>query len=178
MIDKAPKYVEDLVAAVMAESHPLLVEAGVTVACQFHTSKRGLRLRGVPAAAVVELVPAKNRLDGMADARITFDSIEWSGLREDIRRSIVDHELTHLVPVVKARTEEVSVPGEPGKYTKVKRYDVATDDAGRPKLKIRAHDWELGGFKEVIERHGEAAYDRRAFRSVVERFKQVLMPWG
>ena len=57
----------------------------------------------------------------------------------DKQRALLDHEVAHLE----------LVRDDAGK--------VKTDDAGRPRLRIRPHDYQTGGFWDVIERHKEAA---------------------
>ena len=90
-----------------------------------------------------------------------------------------DHELMHLDPVVEGTTTE-TVPSEedPNLFRKVERTFFKTDDAGRPRLKIRLHDWQLGGFAAVAERHGEHAPEVVEARKLAERFGQLLFDFA
>lgn len=84
------------------------------------------------------------------DAQIVVDSHWWNGLLEraktDVereqalarRRAVIDHELTHLELVCDKKT------GKP----------VLHPETGRPKLRLRKHDYQFGWFTEVAQRHG------------------------
>jgi hypothetical protein len=167
----------DLVAA----NHPRLLEAGVTVLIQMHESKAGLKLHGYPCIAVAKIIPEKDRVGsmvpGLPDARITIDSVEWTYLSEAGRLAVLDHELTHFEVVGKVESIEEPDPDKPDAFKKVLRFVAKLDNAGRPKLKMRLHSWNLGGFKEIVERHGDAAVEKRAFRETAERYGQLLMAW-
>jgi hypothetical protein len=49
---------------------------------------------------------------------------------------------------------------------------IKTDDCGRPKLRLRPHDFEIAGFDAIIERHGAAAVEARATRALFTRMEQ------
>ena len=54
---------------------------------------------------------------------------------------------------------------------------VKRDDLDRPKLRLRPHDWEIGGFGLIVSRHGANSLELQACREMVRGpVKQVLLP--
>lgn len=163
--EQAPDDVLDLVAAVRKEHHAELDRARVTVcvlmATQSDPTKRPVMFRGRPAYAVVRINPVKDRATGADDARIEIDGPAWEKLTEHRRRALIDHELEHLEIV---REKETGTP----KY----------DTAGRPRLKMRLHDVEIGIFTDIVRRHGQDCIDAEHIRAMATRHGQLLMPWA
>lgn len=106
-----------------------------------------LKLAGAAATACVKRVSAKDRVLKPYDAEIQIDETRWDGLSDQQRLALMDHELTHI--------ELVMDEGA-----------IATDDDGRPKLKMKSYDWVLTGFEQVVRRHGEAALEHPAAKKV------------
>lgn len=95
-----------------------------------------VKLHGYPCYATIGIIPLKQRVDKRADAEITIDRDVWDNdLTEPQQRALLDHEITHL-EIVK---DDIGA--------------IVTDDIGRPKLKMRLHDYQIGGFSEVAQRH-------------------------
>jgi len=130
-----------LVTAVAYELNPDLAKAGVTLGVLWADGE--LVLRGVPAAATVKIVGKRDRAAGMPDALVTIHRETWDGLSHERRRALIDHEAAHLVP-----QKEKEPP-----------FRWAEDDNGRPKLKMRRHDAEIGFFFDVVRRHGDDAME-------------------
>lgn len=151
--------VREILDDLLRTTHKRLLDAGVT----FHLAYTWPQLmhQGYPAGAVVEIVSLKLRSRGQADAAVTIDADSWEEQSEDERRGLLDHELTHLLVVIDKDT------GKP-----------KLDAAGRPKLKMRKHDYFLGGFTEVVERHKIAAPEARGYRAINRDWGQTLLPWG
>lgn len=154
-----------LLGEVTAKYHPELVEVGVTLdsLLVFTDSESGrppLLLHGVPCAATIKLVGVKDRVLGKADLLLTVDGTAWDGWRPEEQVALLDHELTHVLVV---RDQD-------GK--------VRLDKAGRPRLKLRRHDLEIGGFLEVCERHGKAALEAQQYLQMNRLFSQKMFPWG
>src|ERR1019366_9477538 len=78
------------------------------------------------------------------------------GLSETRRLALLDHELTHLV----LRCDEDGLKH---------------DDIGRPTFKIKQHDFDLGGFAEVVERHGEASVEALQFSRFETLYGQLML---
>jgi hypothetical protein len=146
----------------MQKYHPRLAEAGVTVeVLTVHSEvSPALRHHGYPAAAVVKVMSQKDRAAGSADARLLVDAEKWAGMNASQRTALLDHELTHL------------------ELVKDEEGEVRTDDCGRPKLRVRPHDFELGGFEEVVSRHKQDAPESASFYQAHKVFTQQQFPWG
>lgn len=50
-----------------------------------------------------------------------------------------------------------------------------TDDVGRPKLKMRLHDWQMGGFREIAQRYGSDALEVVEARKFEEVYGDVTL---
>jgi hypothetical protein len=152
------------VSEVMGRYHGALVEAEVTVGVLMchpgEGEEHALKLHGYPCAATVKVTPLKQRVMGIEDAIITIDAVTWEGLTEEERVAVIDHELQHL---------DVAVD---------KDGEVRADDQGRPRLKMRLHDWELGGFASIAGRHKADALEVQAFRAVSQAYHQQLFRWS
>lgn len=150
----------ELVERIMEEHHDDLTALRVKVGCRFVIATGGLKLHGYPCAAMVQIVSYEKRFQGFPDAMITVDKIEWDDLDDDERAAVIDHELEHLA------------------ISRDKHGQPRTDDLGRPKLKMRLHDVQLGVFDSVIRRHGDAALDTQVVRACHERYRQMSLQWG
>lgn len=156
--------VDNLLAHVMSKFHGVLDAAGVTVgllrATPNETEDHAVKLHGYACAAVVKITPYEKRVMGLPDAVITFDGVAWEGFSPAERIALFDHELNHL----ELRFD--------------KEGTLKTDDCGRPKLKMRLHDWELGGFAVVADRHKGAALEVQGFRAAHAAYYQQIFAWG
>jgi len=161
--------VHSIASEIRDQYHAELDEVEVTVGIMFAygtKSKNGkitspaLKHHGVKAAAIVKINGLKARAEGLPDATIFIDGDEWSKWSEDRRRAILDHEFYHL---------EVARGGEDD--------EVLSDDLGRPKLKMRPHDFEVGWFMAIANRHGEASLEVEQAKSLANPRGQLLFPW-
>lgn len=162
--DKPDCDVYDRVTAMMERFHPELVKADVRIQCLFARSSDGegpaVKVPGGwPALAVIRIIPLRQRVAGFMDAEILIDERKWEELTEPQRDALVDHELEHLE--LKYDGAGIGTP-------------VAEDDWGRPKLRIRKHDWELSGFKTIAERHPDAAIETEAARKFRDEFGEYV----
>lgn len=165
--EKADRATRSLVDEVMALHHPKLADASVTVDVLMVSDideesgevHQALKAHGYPAAATIAIVPLNRRALGQADALMTIDVASWQSLSGAEQQALIDHELTHLTLVL----------GEDGAPKR--------DDLKRPKLKMRLHDWQLGGFVDVAMRHGESALEVKAARSCNNK-GQYYWDWG
>jgi hypothetical protein len=163
----APAAVVKLVKSVMAEHHPDLHLAKVEIDVQFvHAAKDkatglpkspALKVHGVPALACVKILGEEERLGGGKDARITIDADRWDEHSDARRIAIIDHELEHIVIDDEA--------------------DESEDAAGRPKLKIRPHNVDLGLFWSICERHGREEPQTEILLSALKKAKQLDLPF-
>lgn len=142
-----------LIARVLDKHHPDLKKAKVTVAALFvfpaqdeqtgEPKGPALSHHGWPALAIVRATTLKERARGWEDVEILIDGERWGELARDRQTALIDHELQH-VEVRKNTANEFK-----------------HDDRNRPLLKLRQHDWEIGGFDAIVARHGDAAPEFR-----------------
>jgi hypothetical protein len=158
-----------MAAAVMADYHPELrmpdkswVRLCVLFAFRGGDDEDGepaVKLHGYPCAAVVSVIPLKQRVDKRADAEIVIDRERWDDMTDAQRRALLDHEIEHI----ELQVDENGL--------------LKTDDVGRPKLRLKLHDWQRGGFRAVARRHGADAPEVVAARHFAEDFgNDVLRP--
>jgi hypothetical protein len=138
---------------------------GVTVTALFvfdlEATEPILKHQGYPAAAVVRITPVRDRALGIADATIVIDRSTWLTLSQRQRDALVDHELTHLNRVL---DEDTQLP--------------LCDAVDRPKLAMRRHDLQIGIFTEILERHGEASYEAKMAKAMLDVARQMELNFG
>jgi hypothetical protein len=54
---------------------------------------------------------------------------------------------------------------------------IKSDDGGRPKLKLRKHDFEIGGFVEIAKRHGPESLEVQAVGRAWATLTQQAIDW-
>jgi hypothetical protein len=75
-------------------------------------------------------------------------------------QAVIDHELRHLMLAKNKKTGQIQL-----------------DDEGRPKLRIRPHDFEFGWFARTAELYGEESYEVSQAREIVAaQFVQNFLP--
>jgi hypothetical protein len=101
------------------------------------------------------VTPYRQRVAGLPDCKVTIDGRYWRERLDDKSRlALADHELTHF---------ELAKDGSGF---------VKSDKAGRPRVKMRAHDWELGGFNVVLQRHGLKSLDALTVLEAAREFRE------
>lgn len=140
---------------VMKEHHPDLVQAGVNV--NVLVSDKGVRHHGRDAYAKIKIANPEARAQLPVDAVLTIDGKAWNRLEEATQRALLDHELEHLVVSWEYLPWDPDSDDDPS----VERREPKLDEYDRPKLNMRSHDFEVGWFKSVAERHGEWSIERR-----------------
>src|SRR5690606_23942633 len=118
-----------------------------------------LKHQGYPAYAVTKIVSTKDRAAGLADAMIVIDRYIWESIPSKAKNALLDHELHHLERVLDKRTEQPK-----------------GDALGRPKLRMRRHDWQMGRFEEVAQRQGEWSIEVAQAKQLVEQSGQLYLP--
>lgn len=160
---RCPQEVADLLAELINEYHPQIKDAGVTFDLLFAESDSGnpVKCRGRSAYAVVRIISPLDRAKGMADAEIKIDMEKYEAFEDDDeRRALLDHELEHVVPVVDDAN---------GGFKR--------DDYGRPKLRMREHDVEVGWFAKIAERWGVKSVERKQARQIFDDHGNQLFPF-
>lgn len=120
-----------------------------------------LKKNGIPALAMIKVNSLEDRAKGMADVTLKVDAKHWGEMKAAERTSLIDHELYHLV--VKRNKKSKAIK---------------KDDLGRPKLSLQPHDFEIGGFKEVIERHKTHSHEAQQLDKAARTYIQGMFPWG
>ncbi len=147
---------------VMKENHGELHAAGVTITALIARSEDGpaLKVGGREALGCIRVTKLTERTLGLGDALMILDGesmIAWSSKR---LQAVIDHELRHLMLAKNKRTGEIKL-----------------DDEGRPKLRIRPHDFEFGWFARTAELYGEESYEVSQAREIVAaQFVQNFLP--
>jgi hypothetical protein len=158
--EKAEPHVYHKAESLIKQFHPELQKAELTLDILMATNEAGDAVShgGYPALAVVRITNLKDRVLGMADAQITIDARAYENMTDEQRNALLDHELTHLQVL----------------------YDddhlMKTDDIGRPKLKMKKHDYQFGWFRVIAERHGRASPEVYQARILWEKDGQAFFP--
>lgn len=161
--EKCDDSVGVIVRGVMEQYHLDLTEAGVTIALLFarNSEDAPVKLHGYPCAAVVRKTGLKDRAKGNADAEIVIDEMHWNSLNDAERRALIDHELYHLEVVLDENNA------------------IELDDLGRPKLRLKLHDTQIGIFRTIITRHGRHALDAQiASQFIADYTPMVAKAYG
>jgi hypothetical protein len=147
---------------VMKENHGDLHNAGVTITALIARSEEGpaLKVGGKEALGCIRVTKLTERTLGLGDALMILDGesmIAWSSKR---LQAVIDHELRHLMLAKNKKTGQIQL-----------------DDEGRPKLRIRPHDFEFGWFARTAELYGEESYEVSQAREIVAaQFVQNFLP--
>lgn len=137
--------------------HRDLHEAGVDIYYRFKfgaPKAKGptLTLHGRACAAIVQIHSADERSRGSKDVTITIDGDTWKDRPVAEKKAILDHEQSHPLLVRDKKTGQLMLA-----------------DDQRPKLKMRQHDVEVGGFEEVMKRHKLNALESQSLAEIFSR---------
>jgi hypothetical protein len=147
---------------VMKENHGELHAAGVTVTALIARSEEGpaIKVRGSEAAGCIRITKLAERTLGLGDALMTLDGERMDAWSSKRLQAVIDHELRHLMLAKNKKTGQIQL-----------------DDEGRPKLRIRPHDFEFGWFARTAELYGEESYEVSQAREIVAaQFVQNFLP--
>lgn len=111
-----------------------------------------IRHGGRKALGLCRKVSLKDRVKGQGDAEICLDGDWWEDASEKDRAALLDHELYHIVITDKR------------------------DDLGRPILKLRKHDFEVGWFSTIAQRHGIHSQEQIQAKKVMDTYGQYFWP--
>jgi hypothetical protein len=164
-----PKEVENLAQSVLEkhESHRPLIDMKVSVAYLFaygdtdeetgEPLNDALNHHGQKCLGICSITSKKDRALGQKDALIRLDGDWWAGVSEKEQEALLDHELHHLA-------------------IKTTKGAVQFDDLGRPILKMRKHDFQVGWFKCIAERNGEHSQEQIQARLAFDMWGQSFWP--
>lgn len=166
---KCPPEVHAMAAEILREfeSHQPVADAGVTFSLLFAFGARdentgelvngAITHHGQRALGLCRIVNEKDRVKGCPDAEILLDGDYWPTVDEPAQRALLDHELHHIA--LKTKGEQLQF-----------------DCAGRPKLRMRKHDVEIGWFKCIAERHGPHSIERQQAQHLMDSCGQYFWP--
>lgn len=165
---QASKEVHKLCKTLVEENYDKLAKEGVTfdilMAFAPENEENGeptgpaIKLHGYTASAIVSTVPLKNRVKGLSDVEIIIDGLNWEKLNEEERAALLDHELYHVQVSTNSKGETIK------------------DTAGRPKIKMRLHDIQLGWFIDIAKRHGMSSGEVQQAQTIVSH-AQAFFPF-
>lgn len=121
-----------------------------------HDQPKGpaLKLHGVACAAIIKKTSVIDRVCGRRDVLIQIDGDAWPDRTIQEKTALLDHELYHI----QLEQHEDSF---------------ALDAAKRPVIGIRNHDFDIGGFHEVIARRGRAALEAQYLSEAASHHGQL-----
>lgn len=167
---KCDKSVQEMANGLMGrfETHALLVKAGVTIDFLFAHAKVdessnepigfALKHHGYRALGICRKLSLKDRAAGRSDAEIVIDGDWWRDAGDEEREALLDHELHHMAVCVNDSDA------------------VLRDDLGRPRLNIRKHDFQVGWFHVIAERHNKWSIERQQARALMSSSGQLYWP--
>lgn len=158
-----------MASAILAEfeSHKPLVDAKVKIDFVFAFGDRddegnlvsdALMLHGRKALSITRKLSLKDRVMGRGDAEISLDGDWWKETAsEEMQRALLDHELHHVA-------------------LKITKGQLSFDSEGRPILRLRKHDVEVGWFAAIAERHGKHSVEQMQAKMIMDSVGQFFWP--
>jgi len=165
---KADAVTQTLFDEVLAEHHGELNAIGITfdVLLGFaaknddgESTGAALKIHGFPTNSVSAIVNLKNRVKGNADAEIILDGDTWASLNEEQQSAVIDRAIQFFEV---ARNIDGAV---------------VLDTHGRPKLKMRAADWNFQLFNCIAERHGVASPEVETLKRFSKQCSTLYFPF-
>ena len=166
---KAEPDVVEQMQAMLDAHHPGLRDAMVRVDVVMAFARKdeqgqpmgpALKKGGVVLAGYAKILGLKDRVMGRGDGEIVVDGDRWPTWSRPQQNALLDHELNHFELREDAKGACVR------------------DEAGRPLLRIRPHDWDFGWFNVIAERHGDASFERQQAERVFTACGQLLFPFA
>lgn len=162
---RCPKSIDDLAEEILREfeSHKPLLDARVKIDLVFAYAdvdddgkmlNHALTKNGIRALGIARKMPLKDRAMGRGDAEISLDHDWWETVVLAEQRALLDHELHHLA-------------------VKIDKRGLVRDDLGRPVLQLRKHDYEIGLFNVIAERHKANSQEVKWARHIMDAHGQL-----
>lgn len=149
------------------ESHKPLKVADVKIDFVFakadldedgHATNYALTKNGIRALGIARKIALKDRALGRGDAEIALDGDHWGSVSEEEQAALLDHELHHIAVDMD------------------KHGNIKFDDLGRPQIKLRKHDYEIGHFHVIAQRHGKASIEVQQAKWLMDNHGQTYFP--
>jgi hypothetical protein len=152
--------------------HSNKVKIGTIMAMSSSEESTALKLHGYPVAAMVKIVPLKDRITKEYDVEMLIDASLWKESTEKRKTALIDHELSHLA--IKRKKPDKPKKGEPVKEV-CALGEVVYDDIGRPVVKTIKADYNVGdGFLHVIQRHQDESFETININNAMNIIEQAL----
>jgi hypothetical protein len=113
---------------------------------------------GYPVLAFTKISSLKNRVKGFADAEITIDGSAWESLNDAQKEALIDRELHSLTLVYD------------------KEGALKTDDANRPKIRLKKYSYRLSWFTEIAKRHKQNSPEVYQAKILWDNDSEVFFP--
>jgi hypothetical protein len=136
--------VETAAQKILARCHSEIIQAGVTFRYLIAWGEEGspaIKQHGWPCLGLCKIIGLKERVAGLPDVCITLDGLFWGDELPAKKEALLAHELEHV--------EVVALPVNARAGAKWWR----EDKCGRPKTRIRPHDFQFGGFDVILDRY-------------------------
>lgn len=117
-----------------------------------------IKKHGQKALGLCRVINLKDRTMGRGDVEILIDYDWWKNeASEQEQEALLDHELHHAEVKMK--------DGQPKR-----------DNLGRPLIKLRKHDVEIGWFDIIALRHGKHSIERTQAKKLADEVGQLYWP--
>jgi hypothetical protein len=116
-------------------------------------TKNGFRCYGL-----TKCTNLKERVLGRGDAEIVLDGDWWETATAEQQEALLDHEMHHVA----VKTD--------------KHGNIQKDDIGRPLVKLRKHDIEVGWFSVIAARNGVHSQERIQAKIIMDNLGQYFFP--
>ena len=165
-------FIDNVMEKYHQDLHINKVKIGTIMAMSSSEETTALKLHGYPVAAMVKIVPLKDRITKEYDVEMLVDAALWKESSIKRKTALIDHELSHLA--VKRKKPEKPKKGEPVKESG-NLGEVVYDDIGRPVVKTVKADYNVGdGFLHVIQRHQEESFETINIYNAMNIIEQAL----
>ena len=166
-LEQAPIKVWEMGAAIIKQYHKDLNTVGVKLEYLFAYAptneageKKGAALKshGYPCSGAAGIINLEGRVMGRQDGKVILDGDGWGRMSEQQQNALLDHEISHFLVARNLEGEAIY------------------DDCGRPKLKMRLHDFQAGWFHDIAARHGAASAEMTQAALLFQECGQVYFP--
>jgi hypothetical protein len=157
--------IRSVISDLISEYYPDLTEASVSVNAMFVYAARdadgqpkgpAIKHHGCAAYALIKINSLKDRVEGKDDATIFLDGDNYKDWPKETARAILHHEIHHLL------------------VCRDKDGVIKSDDHGRPKLKMRQHDVQIGWFMEIAEQYGSDSIEVQQATMIKAKYGKQL----
>lgn len=166
-VEKANKDFYDHLATLCEEMRPdvheIKLKIGV-VFCHAATNEEGVKTGpgltkgGYEVAWTAKVTSPEERLTGSPDLRVKLNGDRWEEWSDARRESVLD-EILHAITIIRDPDSDAPL----------------TDDASRPRIRLKHFDIHVTGFEAIVRRHGEASLCQAELDRVIDKLAQKTM---